>query len=402
MANRSLTIIDGDEASNALLKEVLEPQGFNVTTYARGAPGLDAVLGASPPPVLVLLCLELPDMSGYVVCKKIKENPPSANVPIIIMSADATEKDFERHRKLKVAAQDYIKKPFENAELLRKVENLVGFNIEPEAYESIESKLDSLFEQGTTDDELRLRQEENERLRREIDSLRDELLRTKQQMGGGAAGAELQQKVNDLQAERDRLAKRVEELQSSGGNTQQLEQELARVKRERDELKGKFEFREQALKELNEYKLNAELELQQLRGEVERLQGEGAQGKQEAEQFRTRVEEMEAELNRVRAEADALTEKKRAGEERLKAEMEQLREELTQIEEEAQQATSEVEAREQEIRARAERREHELLQQIEDIREQTEMMREDYERQLAEMRNAARRVLEEGLAALGS
>ena len=359
---------------------MLTPQGFAITQYTSGAEGLNAVLTA--PPVLAILCLELGDMSGYVVCKKIKENAPTANVPVIIMSKDATDKDFERHRKLKVAAQDYIRKPFETADILRKIENLVGFDVSQDAYDSLEAKIDNMFEKGTTGDELKLKEKEVERVQKEAEALRSELLKTKQQMGA-SADSDLSAKLLAMQTERDQLSRRVQQLESNAAGSEQL----AALTRERDELKSKFQFREAAVKELNEFKLNAELQLREYQGEIENLRGM----LQEAQAAPAQIAHFEQQIAQYRAELEKQLASKQSLESRYKSEVEQIREELTHAEEEAAGNT-----------AKLEKREAELLQELESVREQTDMMREQYEQRLAETRENARRILEEGLAALGS
>ncbi len=370
MAQRPLYLIDSDAASNQLLSEMLAPQGFAVTAYTSGAEGLNAVLSA--PPVMAILCLELGDMSGYVVCKKIKENAPTAQVPVIIMSKDATDKDFERHRKLKVAAQGYIRKPFETADILRKIEDLVGFNVSQDAYDSLEAKIDGMFETGTTDDELKLKEKEVERVQKEAEALRSELLKTKQQMGA-SADTDLSAKLLAMQTERDQLARRLQQREANAV----VGEQLAALARERDELKSKSE----------EFKLNAELKFREYQGEIENLRGmlqEAQAAADQAAHFEQQIVQYKAELEKQLASKQSL-------ENRYKSEIEQIREELTHVEEEAAGNT-----------VRLEKRETELLQELESIREQTDMMREQYEQRLAETRESARRVLEEGLAALGS
>lgn len=76
-------------------------------------------------PDLVLLCVELPKMSGYSICTKFKKDKKLKNIPMVIMSAEATEDTFEQHRKLKAHAEEYIIKPFTQEQLLGKVQALL-------------------------------------------------------------------------------------------------------------------------------------------------------------------------------------------------------------------------------------------------------------------------------------
>lgn len=403
MANRPLIIIDSESASNQSLTGELAKHGFDVTVYTEGKPAIDAV--AQTQPVLVLLCLELSDVSGYVVCKKIKENDATAAVPIIIMSTDASEKDFERHRKLKVAAQDYISKPFDNAEMMRKVENLVGFNVSPEQYESLEAKLEGMFEQGTTDDELKLKQSEIDRLTAELETVRKELVASKSSAGAG-------DQLAAVEAERDQLRDQLAQAQAAASDTSALTQLTA----ERDDLRSKLQIRDNTVKELNEFKLNADMQIQELNAQVQRVQGELANAQAAAQQANDQLAQVQPQL--VQAQTDLAAAQQ--ARERLEAESEQLREELNSIEAEAaqnlqtaqqqvQELTTQLQSVQQELdqvaadgAQKLEKREAELLGEIESIREQIEMMREDYESRISQTRDEAKKILESGLAALNN
>lgn len=394
--SRPLIIIDSDSASNQSLSAELGKHGFEVTIFTEGKPAIDAV--ADIQPTLVLLCLELSDVSGYVVCKKIKENDATGQVPVIIMSAEASEKDFERHRKLKVAAQDYISKPFDNAEMMRKVENLVGFNVSPEQYESLEAKLEGMFEQGTTDDELKLKNSEIDRLTAELEAVREELRQAKTHAGAG-------DQLAAVEAERDQLRDQLAQAQAAASDTTALNQITA----ERDDLASKLEIRDNTVRELGEFKTNAEIQIQELNAQVQRLQGDLAT----AQQAQQQVVDLQAQLTQTQNDLAAAQQQVNQTQERYEAENEQLREELNSIEAEAaenlqnaqqqvQQLQQQLEETSAEGERKLEKREAELLGEIESIREQIEMMREDYESRLVQTKDEAKRILESGLAALDS
>ena len=82
-----------------------------------GPAGL-AMLGDVKPDI-ILLDIEMPDMDGYEVCRQLRANPQTVNVPIIFISgADSTE---EKIRGLDLGASDYVTKPFDPAELRARV-----------------------------------------------------------------------------------------------------------------------------------------------------------------------------------------------------------------------------------------------------------------------------------------
>jgi DNA-binding response OmpR family regulator len=76
-------------------------------------------------PDLILLTIELPKMNGFSICNKLKKNPELKDIPLIILSSEATEDTFQQHRKLRTHAEEYLRKPFVFNELLERVTALV-------------------------------------------------------------------------------------------------------------------------------------------------------------------------------------------------------------------------------------------------------------------------------------
>lgn len=116
-------VVESDAAHAAAIKSALEDLGLAVDTIADGTVALQA---AKDSPALIILCVELPKMSGYSICNKLKKNPDTKNVPLIIMSSEATPDIFEQHKKLKTRAEDYLIKPFAMEDLTAKVRQLLG------------------------------------------------------------------------------------------------------------------------------------------------------------------------------------------------------------------------------------------------------------------------------------
>lgn len=83
---------------------------------------------ASSPPDLILLCTELPRMNGFSVCNRLKRDPELKRIPVIIMSANASEENFQQHRNLtNKRADDYVHKPVSVQEMMGRVERLLNF-----------------------------------------------------------------------------------------------------------------------------------------------------------------------------------------------------------------------------------------------------------------------------------
>lgn len=107
----SVLIIDADEAFADEVATALRTIGVEASTTGDGKLGLD--LARINLPSAIVLCVELPRMSGYSVCAKLKKDDALKSVPVVITSSEATPETFEQHRKLKSRAEEYVKKPVE-------------------------------------------------------------------------------------------------------------------------------------------------------------------------------------------------------------------------------------------------------------------------------------------------
>ena len=116
-----ILIVEDDSAVCDLVAEVLQRAGFQTETAQTGDEALDAV-GARKP-TLVLLNVRLPDMSGYTVCRALRDQRPDS-MPIIFMSGERTEW-FDRVGGLLLGADDYIVVPFVPDELVARVRTLL-------------------------------------------------------------------------------------------------------------------------------------------------------------------------------------------------------------------------------------------------------------------------------------
>ncbi len=112
---------DGDFVSS--LKSMLSDYDVEMEVIEDGKTGLQTA--KQDPPDLILLCVELPKMSGYSICNKLKKDKKLKSVPLIIMSSEATDETFEQHKKLKTRAEDYIIKPFSAEQISEKIGALV-------------------------------------------------------------------------------------------------------------------------------------------------------------------------------------------------------------------------------------------------------------------------------------
>ena len=112
-----ILLIEDDQSLTELIRYNLTQDGFSVHCEADGEEGLYASEEVSPD--LILLDWMLPNLSGIEVCRRIRRNKATQNVPIIMLTARAEESD--RVRGLDTGADDYVTKPFSPKELIARI-----------------------------------------------------------------------------------------------------------------------------------------------------------------------------------------------------------------------------------------------------------------------------------------
>jgi DNA-binding response OmpR family regulator/chromosome segregation ATPase len=125
MAQRIL-LFDADAGFAQDVRSKFEAMGATVDVANDGPQGIE--LATAHRPDLILLTIELPGMNGFLVCKKIKKQDGLSDVPLFILSSEATEDVFEQHKKLRTRAEDYIHKPIAFADLLARVKRFVALD----------------------------------------------------------------------------------------------------------------------------------------------------------------------------------------------------------------------------------------------------------------------------------
>jgi CheY-like chemotaxis protein len=112
-----ILVVEDDEALSSLTCRVLEAYGFSTKPALEGGAGLQ--LAQREPPDVMLLDLMLPDMTGFEVCEKIKQNPQTAEIPIIMVTALADE--LSRLRGMAAGAFAYLTKPYDPELLIQTI-----------------------------------------------------------------------------------------------------------------------------------------------------------------------------------------------------------------------------------------------------------------------------------------
>jgi len=117
MAKTKVLIVEDEEAISTLLDYNLSREDFETRVAVDGE---DALLKTQEfHPDIVILDWMLPKVSGIEVCRRLRQNPDTRNLPIIMLTARSEESD--RIRGLDTGADDYLTKPFSTAELVARV-----------------------------------------------------------------------------------------------------------------------------------------------------------------------------------------------------------------------------------------------------------------------------------------
>jgi len=117
LGGRSILIVDGDRDFRYAAARVLDRAGLDILEAASGEEALE--LAANHDLVLVLVEVRLPDISGYEICRQLREEHGD-DLPIIFVSGDRVE-SFDRVAGLLVGADDYLVKPVAPDELVARV-----------------------------------------------------------------------------------------------------------------------------------------------------------------------------------------------------------------------------------------------------------------------------------------
>ena len=120
----TVLVVDDELVNCKVLEALLKRQGYRILIARNGPEARELAVVESPD--LVLLDIMMPGESGFTVCEKLKENPATANIPIIFISAlNDTE---SKVKGLTLGAWDFITKPFQKEEVLARVKNYLRLN----------------------------------------------------------------------------------------------------------------------------------------------------------------------------------------------------------------------------------------------------------------------------------
>ncbi|MDF2606576.1 MAG: diguanylate cyclase [Bacillales bacterium] len=117
--SKRLLVVDDSPLNVRLLTDILEDEGYEVNSVNNGSDVLEATLLNKPD--VILLDIMMPGLDGFEVCHLLKSTYETKNIPIIMVTAKSESADIKKA--LDLGAHDYIKKPFDESEVLARIQS---------------------------------------------------------------------------------------------------------------------------------------------------------------------------------------------------------------------------------------------------------------------------------------
>jgi len=118
---KKILVVEDDLYALRFVEYTLERQNYRVITASDGIVGL--TLAREEKPDLIILDVMLPGLDGFEVCHRLRLDPETAPIPILMLSAKARETD--RNTGLREGADDYLAKPADPSEIVGRVKSLL-------------------------------------------------------------------------------------------------------------------------------------------------------------------------------------------------------------------------------------------------------------------------------------
>ena len=118
---KEILLVEDSQAQRELICDLLRNSGIKVTIATDGVEALEHIQKAHPD--LVVLDIVMPRMNGYELCRRLKSDPKTQNVPVIMCSSKGEV--FDRYWGMKIGADAYIVKPFEIIEFIGTIKQML-------------------------------------------------------------------------------------------------------------------------------------------------------------------------------------------------------------------------------------------------------------------------------------
>ena len=123
MPKKIVMVVDDEPPINKVVEDILEPEGYRVVSAVSGQEALDKLKKIKP--ALILIDFFMPGMSGRELCEKIRADDKLKNLKIAFLTAATfSQKGTDELKRMNVL--DYIKKPFNYQDLIKRVKRMIG------------------------------------------------------------------------------------------------------------------------------------------------------------------------------------------------------------------------------------------------------------------------------------
>ncbi|HKZ86078.1 MAG TPA: response regulator [Anaerolineae bacterium] len=113
----NILVVEDDPDARKVLSLILKLDGFEVSTVSGGREAIDAIRAAAPD--LILLDVMMPDVDGFEVCRRIRSEPATRGIPIVMLSGKADQESVVRG--LAAGANEFLSKPIKPSSLTKQL-----------------------------------------------------------------------------------------------------------------------------------------------------------------------------------------------------------------------------------------------------------------------------------------
>ncbi|PLY11673.1 MAG: two-component system response regulator [Desulfuromonas sp.] len=122
MSKKKILVVEDEESLLKLESILLTSKGYDVQGATNGQEALDLLPEVQPD--LILLDIMLPNIDGFEVCRRIKEDPETRHIPVIMLTAKKSREDMAKGHE--VGADWYITKPFKSANVVETIQRFLN------------------------------------------------------------------------------------------------------------------------------------------------------------------------------------------------------------------------------------------------------------------------------------